>query len=181
MLIDDLINRLLGLGIELGTKDAVKAALQFIGADTSTIDEVYVEMQNRINKKNFSKVPYNERALFLSHCLKDSEKCKAGMSENGIICEECGFCDISKIKQEAEKLGYKVYIVPGGSMVFKIIQRTEPKACVGVACYYELEEAFEKLTIVGMPFQGIPLLKDGCRDTEVEIQRVIDVLRFQDL
>lgn len=180
MIIDDLINRLLGLGIELGTKDAVKAAMQFIGADTSTIDEVYVEMQNRINRKNFARVPYNQRALFLSHCLRDSEKCGASMSETGYQCEECGCCDIGRIKAEADALGYNTYVVPGGSMVFKIIKRTGPRACVGVACYYELEEAFEKLTIVNMPYQGIPLLKDGCKDTEVDIDRVLSILRLRD-
>ena len=175
---DELINRLLGLGIELGTKDAVKAALQFIGAETSTLDEVYVELSNSINKRPFSKVPFNERALFLSHCMKSSEHCKANLTEDGLMCLECGKCDICTIKQEAEKLGYKVYIVPGGSMVFKIIKRTQPKACAGVACYFELEEAFEKLTIANMPYQGIPLLRDGCKDTAVDLDRVLKVLRL---
>lgn len=179
MSVDDLINRLLGLGIELGTKDAIKAALQFIKADTSQIDEIYVEVQNRINRRSFARAPFEERALFLSHCLRSSADCEAGMGDEGYLCGNCGCCDIGHIKEEADGLGYKTFVVPGGSMVFKIIKKHQPRAVAGVACYYELEEAFEKLTIVNIPYQGIPLLKDGCKDTEVDVQRVLDVLRLQ--
>lgn len=180
MVMDTLIERILGLDMELGNKDAVKAALQSIGEDISTMDEVYVELQNRINREAFSRIPFNERALFLSHCLKNSEKCKAGLTDNGLICEECGCCDIFGLKREAEKLGYNFYVVPGGSMVFNILKRTKPKTCMGVACYYELEEAFEKLTRINMPYQGVPLLRDGCKDTEAEISQVLKIMRLID-
>ena len=180
MIIDELTNRLLDMGIEIGTKDAVKGALQFIGADTSTIDEVYVELKNRLNKKAFSKIPFDRRALFVSHCMKSSEHCKAGITDDGIICEGCGSCIITKIKSEAERLGYKFYVVPGGSMVFKILERIRPEACMGVACYYELEEAFEKLTVINMPYQGVPLLRDGCKDTDVDLELVFKVMSLRD-
>ncbi len=178
MIIEDTITRLLKLGMDLGTKDAVKSALQLIDADTSVVDSIYVELKNRFNRKSFARVPYNKRALFLSHCLRHSEKCPAKLSDDGLMCEECGNCSICEIKQEAEKLGYTVYIVPGGSMVFKIIKRAAPDAVMGVACYFELEEAFEKLTTFSnLPYQGVQLSKDGCKDTEVDVDRVLEVLR----
>lgn len=177
MIIDDLVNKLIGMGMDLGTKDAVTAALQFIGADTSTIDAVYIELKNKFNRKAFSKTAHNERVVFLPQCLRHSKDCQAKLTDIGYVCEECGSCSIFRIKKEAERLGYKVYIVPGGSMVHKILKNSRPGGCVGVACYFELEDATEKLTIAGIPYRAIPLLKDGCKDTVVDIEKVLRAIR----
>ena len=180
MQIEEMVNRVLGLGLDVGTKDAVKSALHFIGYDTKALDSIYIEVRNRLNLKAFTKVPYRNRALFMSHCLKSSEKCKAKITDAGLQCEDCGACQLTMMKKEALALGYKVYIVPGGSLVFKIIKKAKPEACVGVACMFELEEAFEKLTMANIPYQGIPLSKDGCVDTNVDVHKVIEVLRIID-
>lgn len=180
MYIEDLVNRVLGLGLDVGTKDAVKSALQLIGSDTSTVDIVYIELRNRLNLRAFSKVPFQERALFLSHCLKSSDNCKAKVTDAGLQCEDCGACQLTIMRKEALDLGYKVYIVPGGSLVFRIIKETKPKACVGVACPFELEEAFEKLTVANIPYQGIPLSKDGCVNTAVDVHKVSRILKLAD-
>lgn len=177
-MIDDLVNRLLSMGMDFGTKDAVRSGLQFIGADTASIDMVYIELKNKLNKTSFSKIPYSERTLFLPQCLRNSEHCPSKLMDKGFVCEECGSCSICEMKTEAEKLGYKVHIVPGGSMVFKIIKANNQKGYVGVACYFELVEAFEQLTAMNLPFQGVPLLRDGCKDTVMDVEKVLAAIRM---
>ena len=180
MHIEEMVNRILSLGLDVGTKDAVRSALKFIGYDTRALDSIYIEVRNRLNLKSFSKVPFEKRALFMSHCMKSSKTCKAEITDTGLQCLDCGDCDITTIKNEALRLGYQVYIVPGGSLVFKIIKKYRPEACVGVACMFELEEAFEKLTMANIPYQGVTLSKDGCVDTCVDVHRVIKVLNIHE-
>ncbi len=178
MHIEEMVNRILALGLDVGTKDALRSALHFIGYDTKALDSIYIEVRNRLSLKAFSKIPYDQRALFISHCMKSSKTCKAEITETGLQCLDCGDCSISEIRKEALALGYRVYIVPGGSLVFKIIKKYQPAACVGVACMFELEEAFEKLNMANIPYQGVPLSKDGCVDTAVDIHKIIYVLKI---
>lgn len=178
MSIENVVNKLIELGIDLGTKDAVKSALQGLNADTSMVDDIYISVKNRLNLKSYSKVPRNERVLFLPQCLRHSTRCIAELTDTGYVCKRCGACSIPNILDEAEKHGTKVYIVPGGSMVFKIVKTTRPKACAGVGCYQEVEEAISKISLLKIPTQGIPLTKDGCKDTEVDLERVFNVLRI---
>jgi hypothetical protein len=178
MSIDSSVKRLIELGIDLGTKDAVKSTLEALGAETDYIDEVYITLKNHLNQKAFAAVPSSQRFLFISHCLRNLDVCKAVMTDEGYICKKCGGCDIFRIVTEAEKLGYKIYIVPGGSMVIKIVEKYKPKACFGVACYYELEEAISKLSMVGIATRAVPLSKTGCVNTKVDVERVIRTLHI---
>jgi hypothetical protein len=179
MVIDEIIKKLIERGIDIGTKDAVKSALQMLEADTSLVDDVYIGLKNKLNWKTFSRVDFDQRAVFLPQCLRNSLKCQADLTDVGYICKKCGSCCLPQILEEAERLGYKAYIVPGGSMVHNIVESIRPMACVGVGCYQELEEAIAKLGRGGIPTQAVPLLKDGCKDTEVEVERVIKTLRIE--
>ena len=178
MSIERNVKRLIELGIELGTKDAVKSTLEALGSDTDYLDEIYVTLKNHLNAKAFAAVPPYERILFLSHCMRKTPECPAEISEEGYICKRCGACDIAGIIDEADRLGYRTFIVPGGSMVFKIAEKYKPQACFGVACYYELEEAISKLARVGIPTRSVPLSKTGCVNTKVDVMRVIKTLKI---
>lgn len=178
MSIDSTVRRLIELGIDLGTKDTIKNTLDALGYDTEYLDEIYILLKNQLNQKEFAEVPPNQRALFISHCLRNTAVCKAEIGENGYVCKRCGGCDIDKIIGEAEKIGYQIFIVPGGSMVFKIAEKFKPKACFGIACYYELEEAISKLSKVKIPTRSVPLSKTGCVNTRVDIDRVVKTLRI---
>jgi len=174
---ESLVRRLVEMSMDLGTRDAVKSALEVIGSDTEYVDEVYIRLKNSINQRAFFNSPKNEKALFISHCLRKTPGCPAEMTENGYICKRCGACDIAEILEQSEKLGYTCYIVPGGSMVSNIVKKTNPKACFGIACYTELEEAIGKLARMGIPTRGVPLTKEGCINTKVDLERVRKVLR----
>lgn len=176
MTIESTVRKLIELGMDLGTRDALKSALEALGAETEYLDEIYITLKNHLNLKEFAAVPVKDRALFISHCLRNIAVCKAEMTEDGWICKRCGGCDIDRILAGAERLGYRSFIVPGGSMVFVLYQKYKPRAVFGVACHVELEEAISKFALVGIPTRTVPLTKTGCVNTKVDVDRVIKTL-----
>lgn len=168
------IQRLVSLGVDLSTKKALKTALKVLGIKPENIDKLYIELKNDIDKDDFKKIQPSKKAVFLPQCLRNSVKCKAKLGELGYECIDCCNCKASQIKKEAESLGYRVFIVPGGSMVKKIIKKTRPHAVAGVACMNELAMALDEFRI---PTQSIELSRDGCVDTDIELEKVFTVLR----
>ena len=75
-----------------------------------------------------------ENLIFLPHCLR-SQDCKARLDANGYNCINCGKCEIGGFKKQAEEAGYHVFIVPGASMVKKIVkEHGSAEMIIGVAC-----------------------------------------------
>ena len=157
----------------------MKSLLALIDADTGLADELYTKMANELNYSAFADVDFKDRALLLPQCLRNVEKCKATMGDNGWECKHCGQCAISEIKKEAEKLGYKVYIVPGGSMIARIIKANGIKGVVGVACNFELAEGMEMMATTKIWSQGVTLDKDGCVNTAVDIEKIKRMLQVK--
>ncbi len=167
-----IIQKLVGLGVDLSTKKAMKSALKMLGIKPENVDKLYIELKNSIHRDDFLKTEPKNRILFLPQCLR-GRNCRAKLGKKGYECMMCGGCKIYKIKKELEPLGYRIFIVPGGSMVSKIIKKEKPGAAVGVACMKELllscEEEFK------IPIQGVELLRDGCINTDVDIGEVLKI------
>ncbi|HID43554.1 MAG TPA: DUF116 domain-containing protein [Archaeoglobaceae archaeon] len=178
--IDTIISKLFAIGADLSTRNAVQRALSLISEDGDLVDQIYVAIKNRANQDSFSSTPISQRALFLPACLRN-KKCESELTDEGYVCKRCGKCVISEIIEYAENLGYSmIFIVPGGSLVIKILKdrmrKGEIKAAAGVACHTELAEASEKLSMWKVPHQCVPLLKSGCVDTIVDVNEVKYVL-----
>lgn len=150
----------------------LKRMIKFTGLNDKFVDEVGIEIRNRIYETSFKKSAQDERVLVFPQCLR-SPKCPAPLTRYGIQCKLCGRCVIGAIKKEVEPLGYKVYIVPGGSFVKRIVKKDEPSAALGVACGYELNYSMMEISRF-CPVQGVPLLKDGCYCTEVDEELVLE-------
>ena len=183
MSLENTIAKLFALGADLSTRNAVRMALSLISEDEELTDQIYVELKNKAYKEDFAKVPVEKRAVFIPQCLRNVKECSAKFGEYGWKCAKCGKCSIGEIIEYGEKLGYKqFYIVPGGSLVKKILKEKVPKgeikAAIGIACWPELAEAAEKLSILKIPLQAVPLLKAGCINTIVDIERVKEVMRI---
>lgn len=168
-----IISKLVGMGFDISTKKALKKALQVIGIKPNNLERLYIDIKNSTHKDAFKRIPPKDKIVFLPQCLRDSKKCKATLDETGYHCQECGACKIADIKKKAEKLGYTVYIAPGGTMVYNLVEKEKPKAALGVACLKELCMAVENLNI---PTQAVELLKDGCIDTDVSLEEVFSAL-----
>ena len=179
-MIDRIISRLISLGADLSSKNAIKGALKVLGEDEGLADLIYITIKNRVYRKEWESCEASRRIVFLPQCLRNSKNCKAELTENGYVCQRCGSCSIAEIMEFAENLGYRhVYIVPGGSMVYRILKQMEVSnfVCLGIACIPELCEASERLSIKGVAHQCIPLKKTGCVDTEVDIGEVKKIMR----
>ncbi len=152
-----------------------------LGLSERMIQYTHIELRNSVFEPEFKKIPYSERVLFLPHCARNSEKCKAISDDEGFHCAHCGACEIDKAEQFAQNLGYKkVFIVPGGSMVKKILLQYEPKASVGVCCFDEALLAFELLKNTKIVPQVALLLRDGCKDTMINMPLLEEKLSLID-
>ncbi len=171
----DLVSAILDTGMDIGTRSSLKAVMLKLGFDVNMVDQLYVKMKNDAHAREFAMVAFADRAVFVPQCLRSSGKCKAPLTEEGYACLKCGACPIGRLKSEAECMGYGgFFIVPGGSMVFKIMAKKKFKAVLGVACYFELADSMEKASLYGVPAQGAPLSRDGCKDTLVDPEPVIE-------
>lgn len=149
-----------------------------LGFDEHMIDQIGVDVRNKVNKNKFKKIDNKRKILFLPHCLR-SGSCKARLDETGLVCYKCGKCSVGEIKEKAEYIGYKVFIVPGSSFVKKIMKDNEFDSLVGVACYEDLNLTmmnFNKFTP-----QGVLLSKSGCFETEVNVDKVLEKIGYYDI
>lgn len=154
----------------------IKVFSKLFKIDQRTIDKLLVMLMNKIFYLNFAKTAFSERALFLPQCLRNQD-CPAKLGANGIECINCSRqCSVKEAKIEAEKLGYRVFIVPGGGFVKRLVLKYKPKAIVGVACLPEVMLGMDLLGKVKIPAQGVVLLRSGCLNTVADLNELKTVL-----
>ncbi len=146
--------------------------------DPRYADYAAVLLSNEVWKEHFAGVPYNRRLLLLPKCLRLFERCPAPMDEYGLVCQKCGLCPIRDLQEEAESLGYAVLVAEGSDLVTSIIQTGKISAILGVSCLSVLERAFPYMETASIPGIAIPLLHDGCRDTAVDLDWVLDAIHL---
>jgi len=123
-----------------------------------------------------------DRVLLLPHCLRRTETCKAKYDELGLNCQGCTpDCPINILRQAAIEQGYMgVCVAPGGSLALKYIKDRSPSAIVAVACEKELKEGIQGVGEMDLnrakkiPIVVIPLTREGCVNTEVDIDLAIE-------
>ena len=169
-----IVKELLKAGANFNSKQAVKTALSLAEIEEESIEKGFVEFKNQLNLKDFKKIPAEDRILFLPHCLRDLENCEAEQTEHGLDCPgtSCGKCEIGALQEEAESKGYEVFIVPGSSLLKKIVKEKKPKGVIGVACYEEVEAGLNAMDENGITTQAVLLSKGGCVNTEVDANKV---------
>ncbi|MEM2970772.1 MAG: DUF116 domain-containing protein, partial [Candidatus Bathyarchaeia archaeon] len=131
-------------------------------------DLIDMNARNFLEKERFEQT--RKRALFLPHCSRKymDNRCKATFNPNipSYSCARCSpDCLINKAVLLAEKKGYDVYILPGGSCVQKILKTNHYDGVVGVACGEEIRLSGEALSDLGIAGQAVPLIKNGCANT----------------
>lgn len=158
---------------------------ELLNLPNSKVKEVAIQLYNIHNEKEFKTIPKEKCALFLPHCLRIAERCKATYNEEGLQCKHCSkTCKINQLTRLGEEIGYKCFVVPGGAMVFNIAKKYKPHGVVAVACMNELREGTARTeSEYNVPFQIIQLRKDGCVNTDVCIDEAKSVMEcnFQNL
>src|SRR3989339_902852 len=143
---------------------------------SENLNKIIVEKKNKKYAKSFSAAGFSERVIFLPHCMRNIEKCKAKEMGSYYLCMKCGACKAGDISKKAEELGYKaVYILKGGKAVEKLSSEIKPRAVLGVACFFEGVQGMELSEKRKMAVQFVPLTKDGCVATDVDLEEVFKV------
>jgi geranylgeranyl pyrophosphate synthase len=130
-------------------------------------------------KDQVAATPPSRRLFLLPHCLKHAEGCPADYDDFGLDCKKCGACSIADFRAMAEEMGYKVLVAEGSPIVLKIIVSGYVDAIVGVACLNVLEKAIDKILLAGIPCMAIPLLSSDCRNTSVDEDQVMQMIKLQ--
>ena len=148
------------------------------------ISDTKLALINLLQKEKFRAVPPSERVLFLPHCLRKPKGCRGETTEEGLVCKHCSpDCSINQLTTYAASKGYRCFVVPGGEMVFNLVEKHRPKAILGVACHHEMAQAADRIgskeSSISFAYQGVPLTKTGCVDTKVDIAAVKAVLDME--
>jgi len=138
---------------------------------------------NKVDITQIAQIPVTERILLLPHCLRRTETCKAKYSKAGLECMACNpDCAINKLTKIAIDLGYKgVCVAPGGRLAVNYVNEIRPRAIIAVACQKELEEGIGNVNGLATYYSPliviIPLNKDGCVDTEVDVDKAAETIQ----
>ena len=160
--------------------------LQLIGnasVEGGSFAEVWTAITVRKNKEyalEFSRTACHERVIFLPQCLRSTEKCAAEEHAAEYICRKCHACKIADIVERADELGYAgVRILKGGSALSRLLEEMQVKAVLGVACGLEGALGMLECEHRGVAVQFITLLRDGCADTDVDLDEVLETMEFK--
>jgi geranylgeranyl pyrophosphate synthase len=127
---------------------------------------------NEVWRDALADVPFDRRLLLLPMCLRDRARCAGRMDDYGLLCARCGRCPMGDLVDQAERLGYAVLICEGTTVVTSLIASGQVQAVVGVGCLSSLQKVYPLMHAAGVPGVAIPLLRDGCADTAVDVEWV---------
>jgi geranylgeranyl pyrophosphate synthase len=147
------------------------------GLSTRHREFLMVLLNNVLWADVVASIPFSRRTLLLPPCLR-SPTCTATFDELGLLCERCGRCDIGRISDEAETLGYAVIVAEGTTIVADLIRKGMIDAVIGVSCMPSLERTFPHILEHAVPGLAIPLLKEGCESTSANTEWIRRSLRL---
>jgi uncharacterized protein len=155
----------------------IKALFRLFGIEDVQVHAFFIQLHNSLNKKAFEAVPVRDRAIFLPQCLRSS-KCPAHLTPEGLKCKCCGLCMIGYWLPLLERMGYRVFSVPGSSFIKRMVRKYNPKAIIGVGCLGEVKEGLEMADKLGLISMGVVTLKEGCVETLLDWELLIEIVKL---
>lgn len=155
----------------------MKALFRLFGLEDQQVNSFFIELHNSMNKRAFEAVPVSDRAIFLPQCLRSS-KCPAHLTPEGLKCKCCGLCMIGYWLPLLEKMGYRVFSVPGSSFIKRMVRKYRPKAIIGVGCMGEVKEGLEMSDKLGLISMGVVTLKEGCVETYLDWEMLLEIAKL---
>lgn len=99
--------------------------------------ESFLNFNNEVVLTNHQGAHHNKILLLLPHCLQKDD-CKIRITNDIISCEQCGGCDIAKLKDLVSDPRVVAAVATGGSLARKLIKDHRPDVIVAVACHRDL-------------------------------------------
>ena len=152
----------------------MKAMFRLLGLEDREMLAFLIKLQNTMNAVEFGHIPVTARAIFLPQCLRSSQ-CPAHLTPEGLKCKNCGQCSVGNARVLLEKMGYKIFIVPGSSFIKRMVKKYHPQAILGVGCLAEVKEGIDMADKIGLVVMGVVTLKEGCVETIVNWADVYEV------
>jgi hypothetical protein len=152
----------------------MKAFFRLLGLEDREMLAFLIKIHNTMNTTEFSRIPVTSRAIFMPQCLRSS-RCPAHLTPEGLICCTCGQCSVGEANSILEKMGYRIFIVPGSSFIKRMVKKYRPKAIIGVGCLSEVKEGIDMADKMGLLVMGVVTLKEGCVETIVNWPDVYEV------
>jgi uncharacterized protein len=152
----------------------MKAFFRLLGLEDREMLTFLIKLHNAMNTAEFTRIPVAERAIFIPQCLRSS-RCPAHLTPEGLKCRSCGQCTIGEIRPILEKLGYRIFIVPGSSFIKRMVKKYHPKAIIGIGCLSEVKEGIDMADKMGLVVMGVVTLKEGCVETLVNWSDIVEV------
>lgn len=159
-------------------KERAAALCAEMGTDRRYVDFVTVALNNALWRETLAAIPYERRLLLLPKCLRVESKCPGTFDGLGLLCKGCGLCAIRDLQEEAERLGYAVLVAEGSPVVAAMIESGQIEAIVGVSCLNVLEKVYQYMEAAAVPGLAVPLLRDGCKDTSVDLDPVWEMIHL---
>jgi len=135
---------------------------------------------NAVWKPVVGSIPFERRMLLLPMCLRNSRLCTGVEDELGLLCSECGNCNICCFLKEAEDLGYITIVAEGTTIATRLVESGKVDAVIGVGCMEVLRKMFSSVTRYSIPSAGIPLVTCGCKDTTADARWVSEEISYID-
>jgi len=152
----------------------MKAFFRLLGLEEREMLSFFIKLHNTMNTAEFERIPVSERAVFLPQCLRSS-KCPAHLTPEGLKCRNCGQCTVGEARIILEKMGYRIFIVPGSSFIKRMVRKYRPKAIIGVGCLSEVKEGIDMADKMGLVAMGVVTMKEGCVETLVNWADIYEV------
>lgn len=152
----------------------MKAMFRLLGLEDREMLAFLIKLQNAMNAPEFGLIPVAERAIFMPQCLRSS-RCPAHLTPEGLKCVGCGQCTVGQARVLLEKMGYRIFIVPGSSFIKRMVKKYKPRAIIGVGCLAEVKEGIDMADKMGLVVMGVVTLKEGCVETIVNWADVYEV------
>ncbi len=176
------MHRRIGRGVrQLAEKLKIRELTGLNISDASRLveDLVDIHARNLLDREKFLKT--RKRALFLPHCSRKymDSRCRARFDPKvpSYYCAHCSpDCLINRATALGKEGGYDVYVSPGGTCIYQILEKNSYEGVVGVACSQELTKGGEVLKNKNLPGQAIFLIKNGCADTKFNLKSLEEIL-----
>ena len=152
----------------------MKAFFRLLGLEEREMLSFFIKLHNAMNTAEFERIPVSERAVFMPQCLRSS-KCPAHLTPEGLKCRNCGQCTVGEARTILEKMGYRIFIVPGSSFIKRMTKKYHPKAIIGVGCLSEVKEGIDMADKMGLVAMGVVTMKEGCVETLVNWADIYEV------
>jgi hypothetical protein len=142
-------------------------------------DLVDLQIKNLVHEEDYKKAKV--KILFVPHCCRKymDWRCKAEFDPDlsSFFCNHCSpDCFANHATELAEASGYKVFILPGGSCMKKIFELIKCDAVSGIACPEEIKLGISVAESQGLAVRGIPLTKNGCANTQFNLESLKEAL-----